>query len=55
MFLLLDIKIDDQKTNEWLIALIDDHISNIEKKTEDYFPTSEPSSAWIQQWAGPKS
>ena len=49
MFLLLDSKIDDQETNEWLIALIDDHISNLEKKMEDYFPTSEPSLAWIQQ------
>ena len=26
-----------------------DHKSNLEKKMEDYFPTSEPSSAWIQQ------
>ena len=49
MFLLLDSKIGDQKTNEWLTALIDDHISNLEKKTKDYFPTSEPSSVWIQQ------
>ena len=49
MFLLLNSKIDDQETNEWLTALIDDHISNIEKKMEDYFSTSEPSSAWIQQ------
>ena len=47
MFLLLDSKIGDQETN-WLIALIDDHIGNLEKKMEDYFPTSEPSSAWIQ-------
>ena len=49
MFLLLDSKIGDQETDEWLTALIDDHISNLEKKMEDYFPTSEPSSAWIQQ------
>ena len=49
MFLLLDSKIGDQETNKWLTALIDDHISNLEKKMEDYFPTSEPSSAWIQQ------
>ena len=40
-FLLLDSKIGDQKTNEWLTALIDDHISNLGKKMEDYFPTSE--------------
>ena len=32
-----------------LIALIDDHISNLEKKMEDYFPTSEISSAWNHQ------
>ena len=49
MFLLVDSKIGDQETYEWLTALIDDHISNLEKKMEDYFPTSEPSSAWIQQ------
>ena len=49
MFLLLDSKIGDQETNEWLTALIDDHISNLEKKTKDYFPTFEPSSAWVQQ------
>ena len=49
MFLLFDSRIGDQETNEWLTALIDDHISNLEKKMEDYFPTSEPSSAWIQQ------
>ena len=49
MFLLLDSKLGDQETNEWLTALIDDHISNLEKKMDDYFPTSEPSSAWIQQ------
>ena len=49
MFLLLDSKLGDQETNKWLTALIDDHISNLEKKMEDYFPTSEPSSAWIQQ------
>ena len=49
MFLLLDRKIGDQETNGWLTALIDDHIGNFEKKMEDYFPTSEPSSAWIQQ------
>ena len=49
MFLLLDCKIGDQETDEWLTALIDDHIRNLEKKMEDYFPTSKPSSAWIQQ------
>ena len=49
MFLLLESKIGDQETNEWLTALIDDHISNLEKKIKDFFPTSEPSSAWIQQ------
>ena len=49
MFLLLNSKIGDQETNKWLTALIDDHIRNLEKKIENYFPTSEPSSAWIQQ------
>ena len=49
MFLLLDSKICDQKSNKWLTALIDDQISNIKKKMGNYFPTSEPSSAWIQQ------
>ena len=49
MFLLLDSKIGDQETNEWLTAIIEDHISNLKKKMEDYFPTSEPSSAWNQQ------
>ena len=49
LFLLLDRKIGDQETNEWLTALIDDDISNLKKKMEDYFPTSELSSAWIQQ------
>ena len=49
MFLLLDSKIGDQETNKWLTALIDDHISNLEKKMGDYFLTSKPSSAWIQQ------
>ena len=49
MFLLLDSKIGDQKTNKWLTALIDYHISNLKKKMEDYFATPEPSSAWIQQ------
>ena len=49
MFLLLDSKIGDQETNEWLTASIDDPINNLEKKMKDYFPTSEPSSAWIQQ------
>ena len=48
MFLLLDSKIGDHETNKWLTTLIDDHISNLEKKMEDYFPTSELSSAWIQ-------
>ena len=43
MFLLLDSKIDNQETKEWLTALIDDHISNLEKKMEDYFPTSKSS------------
>ena len=47
MFLLLDSKIGDQETNKLLTALIDDHIGNLEKKIEDYFPTSEPFSAWI--------
>ena len=49
MFLMLDSKIGDHETNEWLTALIDDHISNLDKKMEDYFPTSEPSLVWIQQ------
>ena len=49
MFLLLDSKIGGQETSKWLTALIDDHISNLEKKMEDHFPTSEPSLAWIQQ------
>ena len=49
MFLLFGSEIGDQKTNKWLTVLIDDHISNLEKKMEDYFPTSEPSSKWIQQ------
>ena len=35
MFLLRDSKIGDQETNEWLTAVIDDHISNLEKKMED--------------------
>ena len=48
MFLLLDSKIGDQVTNEWLTALIDVHISNLKKKMKNYFPTSEPSSAGIQ-------
>ena len=48
-FLLLESKYGDQETNKWLTALIDDHTSNLEKKTEDYFPTSEPSLAWIQK------
>ena len=49
MFLLLDSKICDQETNQWLIALINDQVSNREKKMDDYFSTSEISSAWIQQ------
>ena len=49
MPLLLDNKIGDKETNKWLTALIDDQISNLEKKMEDYFPTSQPSSAWMQQ------
>ena len=49
MFLLLDNKIGDQETNKWLTALIDDHISSREKKMKNYFPTSDPSAAWIQQ------
>ena len=49
MLLLLDSKIGGQETNERLIALIDDDISNLEKKMKDYFPTSELSSAWVQQ------
>ena len=48
MFLLFDSKID-QETNKWLTALFNDHISNLERKMEDYFPTFEPSSVWIQQ------
>ena len=47
MVLLLGSKIGDQETNKWLTASIDNHISNLEKKREEYFPTSEPSSAWI--------
>ena len=47
MFLLLDSKIGNQETNKRPTTLIDDHISNLENKMEDYFPTSEPSSAWI--------
>ena len=35
MFLMLDSKIGDQETNEWLTALIYDHICNLEKKMED--------------------
>ena len=42
-------QIGDQENNKWLTALIDDHISNLEKKRKDYFPTSESSSAWIYQ------
>ena len=49
MFILLDSKIGDQKINECLTALNDDHIRNLEKKMEDYISTSELSSAWIQQ------
>ena len=49
MLLLLDSKIGGQETNERLIALIDDDISNLEKKMKDYFPTSDLSSAWVQQ------
>ena len=49
MFLLLDSKIGDEETNKWLTALIDDHISHLEKKMKNYFPTSESSSALIQQ------
>ena len=49
MFLFLDSKIGDQEINKWSTTLIDDHISNLEKKTENYFPIFEPSSAWIQQ------
>ena len=48
MFLLLDSKIGDQETNKWLTASTDDHISNLEKKMEDYFSTSQPSSASTQ-------
>ena len=47
LFLLLDSKIDDQETNRWLTALVHDPISNIEKKMEDYLPTSEHSTAWV--------
>ena len=49
MYLLLDSKIGDQETNEWLTALIDDHISNLEKKVKDKIPTSEISSVWVHQ------
>ena len=49
MFLLLDSKTGDQETYEWLTALIDDHISKLEKKMDDYFSASDPSLAWIQQ------
>ena len=49
MFLLLDSKTGDHETNEWLTAIIDDHISKLEKKMDDYFPTSETFSVWIQQ------
>ena len=49
MFLLLDSKTGDHETNEWLTAIIDDHISKLEKKIDDYFPTSETFSVWIQQ------
>ena len=49
MLLLLDCKLSDHEANKWLTTLIDDHISNLEKKMDDCFPTSEPSSAWIQQ------
>ena len=49
MCLLVNSKIGYQETNKWLTALIDDHISNLEKKMEDCFPISKPSSAWIQQ------
>ena len=47
MFLLLDSTIGNQETNKWPTTLIDDHVSNLENKMEDYFPTSEPSSAWM--------
>ena len=47
MFLLMNSNIGDQETNEWLTVFIADHISNFEKKIEDYFPTSKPSSASI--------
>ena len=43
MLLLLDSKIGDQETNEWLTASIDDHTSYLERKMKDYFPTSNPS------------
>ena len=49
MLLLLDSKIGKQETNKRLIPLLDDHISNLEKKMEDHFPTSKISSAWIHQ------
>ena len=49
MFLLLESKIGDQETSKWLTALTDDHIRNLNKKMEDYFPTSDPSSAKMQQ------
>ena len=49
MFLVLDRKTGDQETNERLTALIGYLTSNLEKKMEDCFPTSEICSAWIQQ------
>ena len=49
MFLLLDSKIGDQKSNEWLTALVDYHISNLEKKNGRLLQTTQPSSAWNQQ------
>ena len=39
MLLSLDSKIGDQEANKFLTALIDDQISNLEKKMEDYFLT----------------
>jgi len=36
MLSLLDNKIGDRETSEWMVCLIDDHISNLERKMEDY-------------------
>lgn len=38
----LDNQFGYQGSNEWLTCLTDDHISKLEKKMEDYFPTRCP-------------